>query len=541
LGFFDVILENFQTSTQEYIKNTPILRTVLSSKHNEVEIIDFSPRFKSYARTYHPAMLIRIINPLRGRPRARIRLRPTFGYGWGTPEKTRGSNHIRYMLPQLTLRLTTNAPVAYLLDEVLFEIDEPIYLVIMPDESLSTSLVEMVLSHLENTKTYWQDWVRGLTIPFEYQKEVIRSAITVKVLTFEETGSVLVAATTSIPPFKGGPRNDQRYTWLRWGPTISNVFIQLGATGDREAMNRFYANIVANAMSEGQHLQPVYGIALETRIHPRDMHRLAGYRNHAPVVVGTADYARAENGAWGAVIMTLTQAFFDERLQIPGDELLFRRLEELGREAYRNYQKPDAGVHLPKKESEYAVHTISVFACWAACDRLAKIATKLGLASAAQMWESNAGEIKAWLLEKCYNVEAGTFVEHVGMTLPDAHVLLLARLGFLNAHDPRFLSTVNAVETHLKKDGLLLRTATDKNVSFLATLWYVSALAAIGRTEDARTTFKALLARGTPLGFFSETVDTSTGELWGNFPHIPTMATLIHTAFDLSMDWSAGV
>jgi len=167
IGFFDVELQHFASSEQEYIKNTAILKTTLHDKFgNELEIIDFCPLHQSAGRYYRPTMLIRIINA-KGRPRIRVRLRPTFGYGWGVPEKTRGSNHIRYLVPTCTLRLTTNAPISYVLREVAFEVDEPLFLILMPDESLSVGIEEFAISTMEKTQAFWEDFVSYLSIPFE--------------------------------------------------------------------------------------------------------------------------------------------------------------------------------------------------------------------------------------------------------------------------------------------------------------------------------------------------------------------------------------
>jgi len=200
IGFFDIRIANFSHSEQCYIRNSAVLSTKLYDKYgNCLEITDFVPKFESWDRDFRPNMLIRIVTPIKGRPRAQIRLRPTFGYGWGTPEKTRGSNHLRYLLSTMTIRLTTNAPISYVADETFFEITEPLYLCLMPDESMKTSLEETCKTFLSKTLNHWRDWVKALTIPFEWQEEVIRACITLKLNSFEETGAIVAAMTTSLP------------------------------------------------------------------------------------------------------------------------------------------------------------------------------------------------------------------------------------------------------------------------------------------------------------------------------------------------------
>jgi GH15 family glucan-1,4-alpha-glucosidase len=192
IGFFDVTISQLKRTEQSYVGNSPVLRTRLYDENGGcLEIIDFIPRFQIFERDYRPNMLIRIVKPIANTPRTRaqIQLRPTFGYGWGSPEKTRGSNHIRYVLSNLTIRLTTNAPISYVVDEVMFEVEETLYFVLMPDESLRESLDELCISNLNKTLNYWSEWTKTLTIPFEWQDQVLRSAITLKLSQYEETGA----------------------------------------------------------------------------------------------------------------------------------------------------------------------------------------------------------------------------------------------------------------------------------------------------------------------------------------------------------------
>jgi len=291
-GFFDILVHNFARSEQQYLRNSAVLQTKLyDNSGTGLEIIDFIPRFESHSREYRPNMLIRILNPIKGRPRAQIRLRPTFGYGWGAPEKTRGSNHVRYLLSNMTIRLTTNAPISYAVDEVLFEIDEAIYLILMPDESLKAPIGELATSYLQKTLSYWGNFTRNLSIPFEWQDEVIRAAITLKMGNFEETGAIVAAMTTSIPSSITGNNWDYRYCWLREANWVVSALNQLGATSTLEGYLRFLSNVLAafRANDEDAAIRPVYGISLETRLFEREMHRLPGYRGIGPVRLGNRD------------------------------------------------------------------------------------------------------------------------------------------------------------------------------------------------------------------------------------------------------------
>ncbi|MEZ5729969.1 MAG: trehalase-like domain-containing protein, partial [Burkholderiaceae bacterium] len=214
-GFADVELDGMTTNQSQYRRNSAVIETVLSDAHgNAIRITDFAPRFKLYGRNFRPAQLIRIIEPIGGLPRVRIRVRPTHGYG--EPRRSiAGSNHLRYLGGE-SVRLTTDAPLSYVVEETAFALSRPLHLVLGPDEPFDDAPETMARDFLERTHRYWLDWVRALAIPFEWQEAVIRAAITLKLCSFEETGAIVAAHTTSVSEAPGSERNwDYRYCWLR--------------------------------------------------------------------------------------------------------------------------------------------------------------------------------------------------------------------------------------------------------------------------------------------------------------------------------------
>jgi GH15 family glucan-1,4-alpha-glucosidase len=216
-GFLAVEADGPSTSEQSYLHNTPIVRTVHNCRnHSRFAITDFVPRFRQHNRIFRPPMIIRMIEPLDGPCRIRVRMRPLMVYGAERPVAVQGSNHIRYIAPGGTLRLTTNAPIAYLLGENGFVLTRKITLILHADESLSDSIERIGQDFLEQTRDYWRDWVRYLSVPYEWQEAVIRAAITLKLCSFEETGAMVAALTTSIPEAAQTARNwDYRYCWIR--------------------------------------------------------------------------------------------------------------------------------------------------------------------------------------------------------------------------------------------------------------------------------------------------------------------------------------
>ncbi|MDI1286285.1 MAG: glycoside hydrolase family 15 protein, partial [Reyranella sp.] len=215
-GFMDAVVAGAKESHQRYLHNSAVLETTIDGNGGTVRIVDFAPRFRRFGRMFRPPMLVRRIEPLAGRPRVTIRLRPTFDYGARRAQVTAGSNHVRFFGDASVLRLTTDGSINYILHETEFSLDRPITLLVGADESVTDNPDAIARSFLAETEAYWQTWVRDLNIPFDWQVAVIRAAITLKLCSFEDTGAVLAALTTSIPEAPDTPRTwDYRFTWLR--------------------------------------------------------------------------------------------------------------------------------------------------------------------------------------------------------------------------------------------------------------------------------------------------------------------------------------
>jgi GH15 family glucan-1,4-alpha-glucosidase len=539
-GFFAVDLEGLKQTRQRYEENTAILRTVLEAgEDTALEVVDFAPRYRHYDRVFRPATLVRLLRPLAGTPRIRIRLRPTFDYGALQPEVTRGSNHMRMVSPETTLRLTTNAPVSYIAEESWFLLEEPVTLVLGPDESLSESVPDTGRAFLERTAAYWRDWTRSLSIPFEWQDEVIRAAITLKLSTFEETGAIVAAMTTSIPEHPDSARTwDYRFCWLRDAYFVVQALNRLSATQTLEHYLRFIKNVAA--AYPGQ-LQPLYTLTLGSRPRERVLPQLRGYRGMGPVRVGNDAWRQVQNDVFGSVVLAVTQCFFDRRLHMEGQERLYGNLCSFGEAALQRYGQPDAG--LWELRTREAVHTFSALMCWAAVDRLARIARRLGKAADEARWHMAASTIREAILAGAWNSELNAFSATFGGSDLDASLLLMHELGFLAADDPRFVGTVAAVERVLKRGQHLFRYATaddfglPRTAFIVCTFWYIEALAAMGRREEARAMFEHVLACRNSLGLLSEDIDPESGQLWGNFPQTYSMVGLIKCAMRLSQAW----
>jgi GH15 family glucan-1,4-alpha-glucosidase len=305
---------------------------------------------------------------------------------------------------------------------------------------------------------------------------------------------------------------------------------------------RYIFNLVT---SEDPTLQPVYGIGFEKTLAEDEVTSLAGYRGMGPVRRGNLAWLQKQHDVYGSVVLASAQLFFDQRLEHRGDVSMFHRLEALGERAFALHDQPDAG--LWEFRGRAHVHTYSAVMCWAACDRLAKIAARFGLEDRVGYWRDHAETIRERVLREAWNEEQGHFADAFGGERLDASLLLLADLGFVRADDPRFIATVEAIGRDLKRgNGLFRYIAPDDfgkpETSFtICTFWYIEALAAIGRKAEAREMFERVLARRNPLGLLSEDLAFDSGEAWGNFPQTYSHVGLIIAAMALSRPWQDAV
>ena len=547
-GAFAIELVGLKGSEQTYLPNTAILKTILHGESGSIEVTDFIPRFYTRNRPFRPQTLIRRVRVTEGRPRIRIKMRPRFKYGEVAPSVTSGSNHIRYCGPDMTLRLTTDAPIDYILKETVFNLSDPINFVIGPDETLTNSPLGIAREFQEQTHLYWVNWSHRLALQPEWQDAVIRAAITLKLCSYEPTGAIVAAMTTSIPEAPGTGRNwDYRFCWVRDAYFVIRALTSLAAGRTLENYYRWIMNIVA---ATNGHIQPVYGIALEEALVERTADYLPGFQSHGPVSnrpvrIGNQAYEHFQHDTYGNLILGSAQAFIDKRLSVRAGIDDFHKLEAVGEQAFKLHDEPDAGIW--ELRSRARVHTSSSVMCWAACDRLAKIATYVGEHDRVTFWRQRAELIRDKILKSSWSDKRKAFVESFGGEHLDASVLLMGELGFVDGQDPRFLSTVTQMEKVLGRGPFMMRyeAADDFGVPETAfnvcAFWRLDALARAGKKEQAREIFQSLLNARNHLGLMSEDTDPVTGAAWGNFPQTYSMVGIINGANRLSEPWEAFV
>jgi len=540
-GRFSISLADCKIERQAYRRNEAILETILEAEDGSaIKVTDFSPRFYDRGRIFRPASLVRRVTPLKGMPRISVNISAEATQGTRDVEPKRGVSHIRFPDDNTGFRVTTDAPVSYIMAGREFVLDREIHFLLGPDETVSDAVGAIAQDWEKRTDEHWRRWARRLATPPEWQDAVIRAAITLKLCVYEETGGIVAALTTSVPEHADSERTwDYRFCWLRDAFFTVAALNRLSAVGTLEKYLAYLRNAVAH--TKGGHIQPVYGISLEEDLSETTAPDLPGYRGMGPVRFGNQAAEHVQHDVYGHVILGAAQAFFDNRLYAKAGPLEFEQFETVGERAYQVYKEPDAGIW--EYRGRAAVHTSSAIMCWAACDRLARIAHCLGKEDRANQWAARASEIRDVVLRESWSDKAGAFTAAFDSDALDASVLLMAEIGFIDPMDARFVATVDKIDKELREGYHIFRyrTADDfgkPQTAFTAcTFWHIDALARIGRADEARAMFEDVLSHRNRLGLLSEDIDTKTGELWGNFPQTYSMVGIINAAARLSRPW----
>ena len=522
------------TIKQAYIENTNILRTEFRNKAAGFEVIDFMPRYKNEINLYYtPPEVIRIIRPLYGTPTLSIDYFPALEYAAAKTASYIKEDFIVSVYDHDnydTLYLYSNLPKEDIKEGNQIELTQAAFFNISYNEKLQTPSLESCLLEFERTKLYWLNWC-AKTPTYQYYNEVIlRSSMTLKLLTYDKTGAILAAATTSLPESIGEVRNwDYRFCWIRDSSMVIRVISKLG---HKKIVKDFIDYIIDLIPETDEKIQIMYGINKEKKLTETHLDHLSGYENSSPVRIGNAAYKQKQNDIYGI----LMDAIHVELVEFP---LLFEKKEELWSIVKNivwivnnNWFLPDKGIWEIREEDKH--FTFSKVLCWVAIDRAIKIANFLGKDK--DKWISLRDEIKNDIHEKAWNPSVGAYTQFYGSDALDASVLLMEQYGFIDALDERYIKTVKATERELSFEGLLYRYknkddfGTPTSSFTVCTFWFINSLYKIGEVDKAKTLFDQLLSYSNHLGLFSEDLDFKSKRLLGNFPQAYSHLALIDVA-----------
>jgi GH15 family glucan-1,4-alpha-glucosidase len=538
-GRFRVGPAGGEDGTQRYQPNTNILETTFQTSTGSFKVIDFAPRFLHYDRAFRPTQLMRIVEPLEGTPRIQVVCEPRLGWSKDRPRPVQGSHHVRFEGFASQLRLTTDIPLSYLGGQP-FTLTGRQHLVLAWGSPVEEPLAPLCERFLNETSRYWQHWVKQCDIPPLFQQEVIRSALALKLHCFEDTGAIIAAMTTSIPESPGSGRTwDYRYCWLRDSYYVLNALGRLGQFEEQEQFVQYLLNVAGGA--PGLNLAPVYRVDGSQNLEELILESWPGYNGEKPVRIGNGAALHSQNDIYGEMVLALTPIFLDERLSAERSPAALQLIEALARKAISLTGVPDAGIW--EYRTAWKPQTFSSLMCWAAADRMARIADRNAPARAAE-FHAAASRIHAEVIAQSWSESRKSFVGHYGGDDLDASLLQMVRLRFLPAGDPMLVGTIEAIHKDLSIGGWLQRYSLNDgfgkpSVAFvICTFWLIEALAAAGRRDEASAIFDRIHGALSRLGLLSEDFDPAEPRMWGNFPQTYSHAGLIHAAFAASPPWA---
>ncbi len=536
-GRFGICAADGTAGRQAYTPNTNVLETTFDAPGGSFRVIDFAPRYERHGRTYRPTHLVRIVEPVSGSPQVRVSCEPVLGWSKSRPAVTSGSNHIQFGGYSADLRLTTDLPLACL-DGRAFALDRRHYLVLSWGAPVEGALDTYCEDALRDTVRHWQTWVKHCDIPPRYQREVIRSALTLKLHCFEETGAIVAAVTTSLPEAPHAGRNwDYRYCWLRDAYYVVDAFRLLGHFEEREAFVTFVLNAVIT--DPGMELGPLYDVTGNANLPERIETAWAGFNGDGPVRVGNAAAGQVQNDVFGELVLTLAPVFHDERFRAERTSATLELILKLADRAIEVAGTPDCGIW--EVRSAPVPQTFSNLMCWAAADRAAAIATSVP--ARANALRTAANNIREAIIRRAWNETCGSYVGSYDGDNLDASLLQMAPLRLFDRDDPRLRQTVDAIWRGLTHNGWLMRYRQhdgigETSVAFvLCTFWLIEALELVGRREDARVVMDRTCSILSPLGLIAEDFDMTTQRMSGNFPQAYSHVGLIRAAFAASPRW----
>lgn len=525
---------------QEYMGETAILVTRFSQGDNVFEVRDFMPRYNKKGGKYNsPPEIVRYIKHISGKPKIKVTYDPQLEYALGETTHYIKKDFIVSLTHQEkydTLFLYTSFDKENVMGTGELELEGDGYFLICYHEKILKPTTKKMALELNRTKVYWLDWVDKMPVYKTFNDEIVRSAITLKLLTYDKSGAVLAAATTSLPETLGEVRNwDYRFCWIRDASMVIKVVSELG---HMNAAKRFLQFIIDLMPDKDEKLQIMYGINKEKILTERTLDHLEGYMGSKPVRIGNAAYMQRQHDIYGILMDVIHEQLMKFSNDIENGEELWNITKGIVWIVGRHWKEPDKGIWEFRGEDRH--FTFSKVLCWVAVDRAIKVAKTFGKKRKLEKWRALEQEIKADIHENAWNPDLNSFVQSYGSRHLDASVLLMEPYGFIEAMDPRYVSTVKAMEVGLSNDGLLYRYRNEDDFGLpsssftVCTFWFIDSLFKIGEEKRALEQFKRLLGYGNHLGLFSEDLDFKTKRMLGNFPQAYSHLALIQCAINFS-------
>jgi GH15 family glucan-1,4-alpha-glucosidase len=540
-GEFGIIVDNDYVISQSYHPYTNILKTRFENGNDKFEFIDFMPIYsQGNGKVYNPPDLIRYVHLISGKPKFGIKYQPKVNYAIGDTKTVIENEYIKsYNLSGQyeSIYLYSTFPYESIVEERDIKLKEDGFFYLSYNEKLRVPTLDIVNLDLQRTEVYWLDWVeKGLGFG-NWREEIVRSALVLRLMTYEKTGAVIAAVTTSLPETIGEVRNwDYRFSWIRDSGMIVRVLRYLGYDKESQDFLNFIINTIPN---KDDKIQIMYGIRGEKDLTEHILEHLSGYKGSKPVRIGNAAYFQRQHDIVGVLMDIILQDFENYTISPDRSEELWTIVRSVMHKIERHWHEADKGIWEIRGEEQHFV--FSKVLVWAGADRGVKIAQLLKKDKYLKPWIKLREALKDDIMKNGWNEEVQAFTQSYSSKNMDAANLLIESYGFIDAKDPKYISTVLKTKEELLNDGLMYRYKNEDDFGLpsssftICTFWMIQSLYKIGKQDEAVDLFNKLLSHSNHLGLFSEDIDFKTKRLLGNFPQGYSHLALIETAYILDV------
>ena len=546
-GYFKISAVNIKKIEQSYIVHTPILRTVFTTEDGVFEVRDYMPRFIDSREEYYcPPEIHRDILLISGNPKIIIELKPKPNYAASDTDFSFEKDQVKITSKKgeyVSFYLYSNLDYDRIISGEPIELKGTSFLLFSYHEKLVDINTDKIYIEYEKTKTYWLGWVYRTKVPAKYKDLLIRSAITLKLLTYQRSGAVIAAPTMSLPEVIGKDRNwDYRYCWIRDASMIVDLYARIGHL---HSATRYMNFVLNRRLLKHENISVMYGINGERMLSEKTLSHLSGYENSRPVRIGNDAYRQIQNDIYGQLIEAVyTYLHVNRREKVAVDEEIWTIVRDLANNVIRKWREPDNGIWERRGEPMHYVH--SKLMSWVAMDRASKIARFIGKPSHAEKWSKIAYDIKEDILANGWNEKEKAFTMHYGSNELDAANLLMLHYGFLERNDLRIISTIRKTYETLTRNGFTFRYicgdefGCPENAFIVCTFWMINALYLIGEEKKSREMLGNILRCVNKFGLLSEDIEIDSNRLTGNFPQGYSHLALIQTILllETNYNWS---
>ena len=539
-GQFKIECDASYQISQAYDKNTCILITKFQHPDHEFQIIDFMPRYQKDSNSYYaPPEITRILKHIKGKPVFKVIYNPRLEYALGETKNYVKEQFIVSIVDQDhydTLYLYTDLQKNAMLSGSEMILEKDCFMTVSYNEKIELPKIDFCLYEFEMTKAYWLHWCQKTPSFENYNAQVLRSAMTLKLLTFEKSGAVLAAATTSLPETIGETRNwDYRFCWIRDASMVIKVIAKLGHVKIVENFIRYIIDLIPD---KNEKLQIMYGINGEKMLTEKTLDHLDGYMGSKPVRIGNAAFFQKQNDIYGILMDVIHYQIEKFSNKKERHEELWSIVKSIVWVVQNNWKLADKGIWEFRNNDQH--FTFSKLLCWVAVDRAIKISNLIQGGKSAKKWEGLRDEIHTDIMQHSWSEKKQSFMQSYNSEHLDASVLLMEYYGFIDARNPKYVKTVKAIERELMHEDLLFRYKNEDDFgtpssSFtVCSFWFINSLYKIGEEKKSKALFDKLLSYGNHLGLFSEDIDFKSKRLLGNFPQAYSHLALIDNAMNFN-------